>query len=72
MTQSTNLQHSYSVVVTEARDDYTSEWIGKVSLMPQENGDIYISITFTSEPDTNTDSVNQSANNDHRLSIDSI
>lgn len=71
MTQSTNLQHSYSILVTEASDDYTSEWIGKVSLMPQENGDIYVSITFTSKADTNTDTAKQSANNKHRLSIDS-
>jgi hypothetical protein len=72
MTQSTNLQHSYSVLVTEAGDDYTSEWIGKVNLMPQENGDIYISIIFTSETDTNSDSAWQSATNNHRLTIDSI
>jgi hypothetical protein len=72
MTQSTNLQHSYSVLVTEATDDNTTEWIGQVSLMPQENGEIYIRITFNSEADTYTGSARQSATNDHRLSIDSI
>jgi hypothetical protein len=71
MTQTTNLKDSYSVLVTERSDGYTNEWIGKVSLMPQENGEIYISLTFTNKTDTNTDSARQLATNGHGLSIDS-
>jgi hypothetical protein len=70
MTQLSNIHHTYHVLVTDSSDHRIIKWIGSVSLMPQENGAIYLDISFPAEADISIDSNPQSNNNIHRLSID--
>jgi hypothetical protein len=71
MTKKTGLQQTYRLLATEASDGYTNEWIGKVSLLPQEDGEIYLSINVSSEANI-VAPARQSVINGFELFIDSI
>jgi hypothetical protein len=39
----------YHILVKEAQDHHIIEWSGSLTLIPQENGEVFLDISFTDE-----------------------
>ena len=45
-----NQQNTYRIRVKETLDHYFTDWLGSLSLIPQENGETLIIGSFTDQP----------------------
>jgi hypothetical protein len=62
----------FHILVAEARENSVIEWSGNLTLVPQENGEIFIDISFIEQP-VFRDSLDQASSlGNPGLSIDFI
>lgn len=44
------LENKYQLQVIEVHDHHTTEWFGSLTLYPQDDGEIFIDISFSDQP----------------------
>jgi hypothetical protein len=44
-----NKMNTYHILVKEIQDYHINEWFGRLTLVPQENGETFLDISFTGQ-----------------------
>ena len=49
-TTESSLKNMYHILVKETRHQHTTEWFGYLTILPQENGEIFVDLSFADQP----------------------